>query len=130
MIPTITQNVTPRYKRGSVSWPKKVNFSQRGSVNPTTTALILGIIVIFSVAWLSFFYLNQVQGTAAQDTDIQALEERLQQLRERQRALELEGARLRSLQAIEERAQKLNLVTTDQFAYLPEEPIPLVTLAE
>ncbi len=129
MIPTITQNVIPRSKRSSLSW-RKINFSQRGSINPTTTALILGIIVIVSVAWLSLFYLDQVQGTAAQDTDIQTLEERLQQLRERQRALELEGARLRSLQAIEQRVQKLNLITTDQFTYLPEELAPVVTLAK
>lgn len=129
MIPTITQNVIPRSKRSSISRPG-VNLAQRGSITPPTTALILGIIVIVSVAWLSFFYLNQVQGTAAQDTDIQTLEERLQQLRERQRALELEGARLRSLQAIEQRAQKLNLITTGQFAYLLEELDPIVTLAE
>lgn len=129
MIPTIIQSVIPRPKRNFVS-RQKVNFAQRGSITPPTTALLLGIIVIFSVAWLSFFYLNQVQGTAAQDTDIQTLEDKLQQLRERQRALELAGARLRSLQTIEQRAQKLNLITTDQFAYLPEEPDPIITLAE
>jgi len=129
MIPTIAQNVIPRSKRNSIARPG-VNLAQRGSITPPTTALILGIIVIVSVAWLSLFYLDQVQGTAAQDTDIQTLEDKLQQLRERQRALELEGARLRSLQTIEQRAQKLNLVLTDQFAYLPEELAPIVTLAE
>ena len=128
MIPTIAQNVIPRSKRNSIARPG-VNLAQRGSITPPTT-LILGIIVIVSVAWLSLFYLDQVQDTAAQDTDIQTLEDKLQQLRERQRALELEGARLRSLQTIEQRAQKLNLIITNQFAYLPEELAPIVTLAQ
>lgn len=121
MIPTITQNVIPRHRNFN-SW-------QKGSISSATTALTLGIIVIVSIAALTFFYLGQVQSTAAQGTDIQALEEKLQQLHERQRELELEGARLRSIQAIEERAYKLNLVTVDQFAYLPAQLERVVTLA-
>lgn len=108
---------------------KRGYHSQRGSINPTTTVLTLGIIVITSIAFLSFFYLGQVQSTAAQGTDIQALEEQIQQLRERQRNLELEGAQLRSIQTIEDKAQKLNLITTDQFTYLFQEPERIFTLA-
>lgn len=125
MTPTF-QNVTPRHNRYSI---KRGLVTQRGSINPTTTALTLSIIVITSIAFLSFFYLGQVQSTAAQGTDVQALEEQLQQLRERQRNLELEGAQLRSIQAIEEKAGKLNLVTTDRFAYLSEELERTFTLA-
>ncbi|MFH1353666.1 MAG: hypothetical protein ABIH36_00040 [bacterium] len=117
MTPTF-QNITPRH-----------SVSQRGSISPTTTALTLGIVVIASIAFLSFFYLGQVQSTAARGTDVQALEEQLQQLRERQRNLELEGAQLRSIQAIEEKAFKLNLIATDQFAYLAGEPERIFTLA-
>lgn len=89
----------------------------------------MGIVVITSIAFLSFFYLGQVQSTAAQGTDVHALEEQLQQLRERQRNLELEGAQLRSIQAIEDKAKKLNLITADQFAYLLGEPERIFTLA-
>lgn len=125
MTPTF-QNVTPRYNHYSI---QRGLAAQRGSINPTTTALTLGIVVIASIAFLSFFYLGQVRSTAAQGTDVQALEDQLQQLRERQRNLELEGAQLRSIQTIEEKAGQLNLVTTDQFAYLAAEPDRIFTLA-
>jgi len=83
-------------------------------------SMTLGIVVILTVAALSFFYLGQVQNTAGQGSDIQRLEEHLLELRERQKALELEGARLRSLQTIEQNIPQLNLVASDQVTYLPQ----------
>ncbi len=104
-------------------------YRQRGSISAAATALSLGLIAITSLAALAFFYLGQVQSTAAQGTDINELEGRLRELRERQRELELEGARLRSIQTIEEEAKKLNLTTADQFAYMSAPPKGAVTLA-
>lgn len=111
-----TQHVIPRYRSTAY------NDSQRGSITSTTVTALLGIGVITAVAMLSFFYLSQVQDTAKQGTDIHNLEERLIELRERQRSLELESAELRSIQAIERRVPELNLVPADRVTYLA--PLP------
>lgn len=79
---------------------------------------VFGILALMLVGALGFFYLQQVVNTASQGTDIHHLESEITNLRERQRELELEGASLRSLQAVEDRVEKLNLVTTDQVSYL------------
>lgn len=39
-------------------------------------------------------------------------------LQERQKELELEGARLRSIQTVEQQVEKLNLVASEDVAYL------------
>lgn len=106
------QHVTPRY-RAAVYTSR-----EHGSITSTTVTAMLGIIVIVSVAILSFIYLGQVQDTAAQGSDIHNLEERLLELREQMRALELESAELRSIQAIEQRVPELNLVPADEVSYL------------
>lgn len=103
------QHVVPRSHRPA---------SQRGSISSTTVTAVLGMLVIAAVAVLSFFYLGQVQDTASQGSDIQRLEARLIELRERQRALELQSAELRSIQAIERRVPELNLMPADHVSYL------------
>lgn len=74
------------------------------------------------VSLLGFFYLQQVFGTAAQGSDIQRLEASLVELKEQQRALELEGADVRSLQSVQQRVRELNLVDVDRVAYLAPMP--------
>src|SRR5687768_9378906 len=107
---SIQQHVVPRRRSfGSYKHASASTF-QRGSINSTTVSITLGIIVIMAVTTLSFFYLSQVQNTASQGSDIQALEERMAELRERQRSLELEGAELRSIRTIEKNIPDLNLV--------------------
>lgn len=96
--------------------------AQRGSVTQSTVTVVFSLVALVLVAGLGFFYLQQVLGTASQGTDIQALESQLVELREHQKALELEGANLRSIQAVEQRVQQLNLVATDRVAYLA--PVP------
>jgi len=121
MTSNLIQNVTPRRSRPYMAgW-------QRGSISSTTATTILGITVIFGVAFLSFFYLGQVQDTASQGTDIQSLEERLIELNDRQRSLELESAQLRSLQTIEDSIPELNLVSTGSVTYLAKPLEKVVT---
>ncbi len=74
------------------------------------------------VALVGFFYLQQVFGTASRGTDIQALQSQVGELREQQRQLELDGAQLRSIQAVEQRVNTLNLVAVDSVAYLASQP--------
>lgn len=94
-------------------------FSQRGSVTPSAVTLALAFVAIIGIALLGFFYLQQVFGTASQGSDVQALETQISELKEKQRQLELSGAELRSLNVIEQRAKRLNLVTARAVAYLP-----------
>lgn len=93
-------------------------FQQRGSVDHSTITIGLGLTGLVMVTLLGFFYLQQVIHTAAQGTDAQVMESQVVELKDRQRALELEGAQLRSLQTVEQRVQKLNLVLTDKVSYL------------
>lgn len=97
-------------------------FSQRGTVTQSTLTMALAFFALICVSVLGFFYLQQVFGTASHGSDVQALESQMDELRERQRELELEGAGLRSLQAVEEHVQKLNLVSMGEVAYLPHQP--------
>jgi hypothetical protein len=69
-----------------------------------------------------FLYLQQILHTASNGTDIQALEKRINELKNEERALKLEGARLRSIQTVEERVKELNLVPTDHVTYLKTAP--------
>lgn len=76
--------------------------------------------MLVSVTLLGLFYLNQVLGTASQGSDVQMLNEKVNELQEKQRQLELEGAELRSMQSIEQRVQDLNLVGVGHVTYLAE----------
>lgn len=102
---------------------------QRGSVDHATLTMGLGFGGLLMIALLGFFYLQQVNHTADQGTDIQAMEAQITGLKTRQRALELEGATLRSLQIVEQRANRLNLRPTGQVHYLALKPpqVALVT---
>ena len=78
----------------------------------------LFILIILSISFLGFFYLGQVLNTASQGSDIQQLEERIVELKQKQRQVELEGAQLRSIDNIENRVQDLNLVATGKVTFL------------
>ncbi len=137
----ITQHISRRhstfsdkswYRTPNAGWRQNIrsNKWERGSISSNTITLGLGITVILVVAGLSFFYLGQVLDTAAQGTDIHAIEQRISELKERQHTLELEGARLRSIQAIEQKIPDLNLVKTDNVSYLSQETGRVAILAE
>lgn len=94
--------------------------TQRGAITQPTITTIFGLVVLVSVTLLGLFYLNQVLGTASQGSDVQMLNEKVNELQEKQRQLELEGAELRSMQSIEKRVQDLNLVGVGHVTYLAE----------
>lgn len=150
MTARITQSVAPRQRsdfRASLRWTtpstrrerqRAPMFSRRslpavfsrqtGAITHSTITMSLGLIALFTVALLGFFYLQQVMGTASQGSDIHALESKIVDLKEQQRQLELEGAQLRSLKSIETNVNELNLVTTEKVSYL-ENPLEKVALS-
>ena len=138
---TISQHITKRHtsfsnKRWHCTpngeWHQNMrsNKWERGSISSTTITLGLSITVIIFVAGLSFLYLGQVLDTAEHGTDINDIEEHISELKERQHTLELEGANLRSIQAIEQKIPDLNLVKTDNVSYLNQVPERMAVLAE
>lgn len=145
MRPHIQQYVIPRRRNGTSSRfsllshrylaansrPAWTSSSfQRGIITHGTIATATGLIALLFASLLGFLYLQQVLGTASQGTDIHALESKVVELRERQRALELEGAELRSLQTVEEQVQKLNLVKTGDVTYLTSQPDRVAAIPE
>lgn len=120
MTANIRQYVVAR-RRGSPAYVPGLAWRQAasaGHVDHGTITLGLGLVGLLLVSLLAFFYLQQVLQTAESGSDIHAMEIQLLELKEKQRALELEGAQLRSLQTVEGRLEKLNLVQTGQVSYL------------
>jgi cell division protein FtsB len=115
MTPKLQQHVLPR-NRSHLSASAQIY--SRGSISSHTAMLTLGVLSLLACAGFGFFYLQQILTSAAQGSDVHAMEAKLNELKEKQRTLELEGAELRSIQAVEERVNKLNLVTVDSVAYL------------
>lgn len=130
MTVNIQQNISPRRSfNNSSSWHSgqktaffnqysSRDYSQKGNINSTTLTLALSIVTVLCVAALGFFYLGQVMNTASHGSDVQALAEKMVELKEEQRELELESARLRSIQNVENKINQLDLVDTERVAYL------------
>ncbi|MDA1169004.1 MAG: hypothetical protein O3A36_01545 [bacterium] len=114
MTPKIQQNVVSR----NGNRVQSVSRSNRGAINHTTAALMLGFAAVTMVGALGFFYLQQVVHTASQSTDVRELESRITDLKEKQRVIELQGAQIRSLKNVENDVEKMNLVPTEKVSYL------------
>ena len=114
MTPKIQQNVVSRNGSKVLSASR----SNRGAINHSTAALMLGFTAVAIVGILGFFYLQQVVHTASQSTDVRELESKITDLKEKQRVIELQGAQLRSLKNVEDDMEKMNLVPTDKVSYL------------
>lgn len=130
MTAKISQQVVPRQARRlrhwSLAWRPSHHsrrlHAQRGNITPNAIGATVGVSALIILATLGFMYLQQVLHTASQGTDIHALETQLIDLKQKKRELELQGANLRSLQTVEERVQRLNLVPTDHVSYLVSAP--------
>ncbi|OGY36918.1 MAG: hypothetical protein A3E36_01635 [Candidatus Andersenbacteria bacterium RIFCSPHIGHO2_12_FULL_45_11b] len=112
MKPTRQQFVTPRAGRSYRT------ASQRGAIDRGTATAMFGIVAVVLIGMFSFFYLQQVVHTASQGADVSQLEAQISSLKEQQKTIELDGARLRSLQTIQEQTGSMNLVPTDSVSYL------------
>lgn len=122
MTANISQHVVPRPR----SYRARL---QSGRITPTGITAALGVSTLVAITMLGFFYLQQVLHTASQGTDVHALESKLIDMKEKQRELELEGARLRSLQNVEEHVKKLHLAPADHVTYLNVSPDHVAALS-
>jgi hypothetical protein len=115
MTSKIEQHVIPR---NGARQQHGTRSSNRGAINHSTAALMLGFTAVAMVGMLGFFYLQQVVHTASQNTDVRELETKITDLKEKQRVIELEGAQLRSLKNVEGDLEQMKLVPTDKVSYL------------
>jgi len=125
MTSNIKQQVVPRHHRSNFSHNRLSGLAHRQSGKITNHAITLafGLFTIIFCAALGFFYLQQVLGTASQGSEVHTLEAKIDELSEKQRQLELQGAELRSIRQVEQNVkEKLNLVDIDTVAYLV--PVP------
>jgi hypothetical protein len=117
MTANIEQHVIPRNQRRTTTY-----VYQRGNVSQSTLTVGFAILALVTTVVLGFLYLQQVFGTAAHGSNIQALEQTMIELKEQQKQLELDGAQLRSIQSVEERVKELNLISANNVGYLAPRP--------
>lgn len=110
----IQQNIAPRRRQSKPFY----QLNQQGAISQSSVTIGFAMVAIVSVMAIGFLYLQQIFGTAAHGSTIQSLEQEMVNLKERQRELELQGAQIRSIQSVEERVKKLNLVSANNVNYL------------
>lgn len=103
--------------------------AQQGSLTNSTVAVLFGVVLLCTLSVAGFFYLQQVLATSNQGSDIHDLESKVMELKNQEKALELQGAQLRSLETIQNNVAKLNLVPSGPVAYLVN-PSQKVALAQ
>lgn len=81
------------------------------------SAFLLGLFLLVLAVVGGFLYIRQITGTASSGYDFSSLERRSEELRAEESRLQLEAAELQSLQRIEERLPKLNLLPTGTITY-------------
>lgn len=78
---------------------------------------LLGLFLLVLAVAGGFLYIREITGTASSGYDISALERRSEELRAEESRIQLEAAEFQSLQRIEERLPKLNLLPTGTITY-------------
>lgn len=81
----------------------------------------IGCISIMASIFL--LYLGQVNSSASRAYEIQELESEMSAIEAKNESLKLEIAQLKSMEKIEERVLVLNLVKSDEMAYLRENSV-------
>lgn len=81
------------------------------------SVFLLGLFLLVLAVVGGFLYIRQITGMASSEYDFSSLERRSEELRAEESRLQLEAAELQSLQRIEERLPKLNLLPTGAITY-------------
>lgn len=81
---------------------------------PYTTAIVLVILICL----LSLFFLAQVFQSSTKGYEISNLQQQAEELKEKNKALEIKAAELRSFDKIREAANKLNMIKSETIVYL------------
>ncbi|PIU01396.1 hypothetical protein COT68_03435 [bacterium (Candidatus Torokbacteria) CG09_land_8_20_14_0_10_42_11] len=93
---------------------RKKTLRRKVKIGPV--ALCFVTILLFCL--VSLFYLTQGNQVATKGYEIKDLENKLNNLKEENRKLELEAAGLQSVRNVEEGAKKLNMVPIEKMSYV------------
>lgn len=83
-----------------------------------TGPVAVSFIAIITIGILSFFYLYEQNNISTKGYTIRELEKQVDEIKEQNRKLELEVAKVRSIEEIEKSAGKLNMVKIQKFTFV------------
>ena len=83
-------------------------------------SLVLAFVVLGVVLSAGFFYLYQVNDLATKGFDVREAENRIKDLKEESKKLQIKEVELRSMYTIEKQTQELNLVNSPSISYIEE----------
>lgn len=107
-----------KFTRHTINLARVKEKKEKANKRSRLITLNLQAVIIGMVVLMGFTYLVQVNRVSTSGFEIQELEQRVKGLKKENSKLELEAARLESLNAIAERVQELNLVSTEKVDYL------------
>lgn len=93
---------------------QKRTVSLRLKRGPYTTAVVL----IILISLLSLFFLAQVFQSSTSGYEISNLQKQADELKEKNKTLEIKAAELRSFDRIRQEAEKMNMIKSDKIVYL------------
>lgn len=102
--------------------PKKVKKKRKRTISRKfqTGPVFLAIATIILICLISFLFLFQVFQSSTEGYKISDLEKKVEELKEKNKQLEIEAAKLRSLEHIESLKDQLNMVETRNIVYVKE----------
>lgn len=107
-----------KFTRHTINLARGKEKTEKANKRSRFVTLNLKVVICGMVVLMGLTYLVQVNKVSTSGFAIQDLEQRVKELKKENAKLELEAARLESLNTIEERVQKLNLVSVEKVDYL------------
>ncbi|RJO60003.1 hypothetical protein C4544_06565 [candidate division WS5 bacterium] len=97
---------------------KKKTFNRKTKMTFKLGKMTIGFMAIFVILPLCIFLLSQTNQMTMRGDDISKLEKRKQELTDEKQRLEVEAARLQSIQEIQKDVSKTNMVPTKKVNYI------------
>lgn len=104
---------------------KFINRKKTNQTHFCANALIF-VFCVFALAGIFVSYLHQVNSKTPKGYEIQNLEMELAKLEDKNKALELEAAELKSMENFDKHLVQLNLVKSENVTYLEEKDVMVV----
>jgi len=97
---------------------KKKVFNKKRRAPFKVGKMTIGFMAVFVLLPLCIFLLSQTNQMTMKGDDIAKLEKRKQELTDEKQRMEVEAARLQSIQEIQDNAPKTNMVPTKKINYV------------
>lgn len=107
-----------KFTRHTINLARAKAKEEKVSKRARFITLNLKVVILGMVVLMGLTYLVQVNKVSTSGFEIQELEQRVTELKKENAKLELTAAQLESLSTIEQRVQRLDLVSTEKVDYL------------